>query len=96
MTCALHSATRTESFGTPSQALVDTATYDFDTAHCGPNRELHGSCLLSLQPPQVAPLSRSVGGQLASVDRIQEAAQHLGGLALVGFPHGHQFGWGFP
>jgi len=40
-----------------------------------------------LQPPQVAPLSRGVGGQLAAVDRVEQAAQHLGGLALVGLPH---------
>ena len=40
-----------------------------------------------LQPPHVAPLGGCVGGQLASVHRVEQTAQHLRGGGLVGLPH---------
>jgi hypothetical protein len=40
-----------------------------------------------LQPSHVASLGRGVGGQVASVHRLKQATQHLGGLVLIGSPH---------
>src|SRR5205823_7082983 len=40
-----------------------------------------------LKPSNVAPLGRSLGGQLAAVHRVEHTTQHLGSVALVGLPH---------